>query len=382
MNGYTDHPAAWTGLAAAALAASSFAWARLGRHLAVRFSRYPVSLSMLAGLMAAAPALAIACSLTVAGRTYAATTAGSGAALTYLLIVPSALFRKALTAKAWPLWRRAVLPFCLATAAMWIIMGSAGHFWPLDGQFLITLFILGTWLFKLEAREATGKPKADGVTAAGDRAGADTESSTRPDNSAGNAVGPTPEPAGGRLEGPGTAAVAGADPIVADPGPPLRAWVLPGMLGLTALGLTGLGTYCLAGLAGWTHLAYLVPAVGALTCAGPLVTAARSPEGQRTAWIAALGYAAMAAACLGPGLAGFLQATTGAPPLYGPDGAFLALAAGVLLALGEEGIATSRTSRRLLLATWGIWLAWVLLSAALARSPAAPPPPQDQSVWE
>ncbi len=119
--------------------------------------------------MAAGPAMAVACSLTVTGLTYAATTAGSGAALTYLLIVPSALFGKTLIGGVWPVWRRAVLPFCLATAAMWIIMGSTGHFWPVDGQFLITLFLLGTWLFKVEATAAeaprvANQPAADAAS--------------------------------------------------------------------------------------------------------------------------------------------------------------------------------------------------------------------------
>ncbi len=159
-------------------------------------------------------------------------------------------------------------------------------------------------------------------------------------------------------------------------------WIRLGGLGVVAAGTMVLGGIWLARLGGWERLAYLVPALGALTCAGPLVAATRGRAALRADWAVALGYAAMAAACLGPGLAGLLQSTAGAPPLYGPDGAFLALAAGVLLALGEEGIATSRTSRRLLWATWGIWLAWVLLSVAFARQPVAAFAPRDLLGWE
>ena len=336
---------------------------------------------MLAGLTASAPLIALASALTVTDQVYGATTAGSGAALTYILMVPAVLFGKALANGVWAVWRRAVLPFCLATAAVWVILGTTGHFSPLDGQFLITLFALGTWLFSLESK--TARPAADPTLAAG------LDNAT-PDKPERDSASPAPSATGtatppdrslmdtaalGRRDGPAVAQAATADVPVA------TSRMATILIGIAAAGLTFLAMPLLA--AGQPHQAvYLIPVLGALTCAGPVLLAARGAIVQRSNWVAALGYAAMVAACLVPGLAGFLQPSLGAPPLYGPDGAFLALAAGLLPALGQDGLVTSRTTRRLLLATWGIWLTWILLSVLLARHPVAQPVPPDPSVWD
>jgi hypothetical protein len=228
-----------------------------------------------------------------------------------------------------------VLPFSLVTAAMWIIMGSTGHFRPLDGQFLITSFLLGTWLFKLECK--AHKSPADFVP---DPAAAETASDKR---------------------APG--------------------WLIA-VAGVMAAGLAVGGAALLAGVDLTGRIAYLVPAAGALTCFGPILFAAKGKAAGRGDWGATLGYAAMAAGCLVPGLAGFFQPTAGASPLYGPDGAYLALAAGLVLALGEEGLAENRAGQRVLVGTWGIWLGWVLLSVLLARDHVTTLPPADWSVWD
>ena len=151
---------------------------------------------------------------------------------------------------------------------------------------------------------------------------------------------------------------------------------------IVAAGLAVGGAVLLAEVELTGRIAYLVPAAGALTCLGPIMFAARAKAAGRGDWGATLGYAAMAAACLVPGLAGFLQPTAGAPPLYGPDGAYLALAAGLVLALGEEGLAGNRTGRRVLIGTWAVWLGWVLLSVLLAQDHVATSPPADWSVWD
>lgn len=299
------------------------------------------------------PLIHLATALTVTDRTYSATSVGSGAAITYILLLPAILFRTSATTGSaadsraiagdtgWGVWRRAVLPFSLVTAAMWIITGSTGHFRPLHGQFLITLFLLGTWLFKLEC-----KPHDRAKNPAPDLPDTDSES----DNPA---VLPTS--------------------------------VLARILAATILAaaLTIAGVALLSGKTSTDRLIYLMPAAGVLACFGPILFAVRAGPAKREDWGTTLGYAAMTAACLVPGLAGFLQPAAGAPPLYGPDGAYLALAAGLVLAFGEEGLAQNRASRRVLLATWAVWLAWVLLSALLARDHVSTTTqPADWSVWD
>jgi hypothetical protein len=345
-----NHPIVCLGLGTLALAGSSFACAALARRFLAGLPERPTRRQLLAGLAACVPLIGLAFALTITGRTYAATTAGSGAALTYLLIVPAALLGKAPPRSAWTLWRRAVLPFCLATAATWVIIGTAGTFRPLDGQFLITLFVLGTWLFSVESKTARAW------------------------------VGPalTTAPAGSTAEAPRP----DAPSSVAVPAKAAtKARTTTVLLSVAAASLTAAAALMVAaGRGSWAE--YLVPLLGGLTCAGPVLIASTDVAGRAADWLGGLGYATMAAACLVPGIAGFVQPGVAAPPLYGPDGAFLALAAAVLLALGGEGLMTSRTARRLLAGTWAIWLTWILLSVLLALYPVAQPSPSDPSVWD
>lgn len=330
---------------------------------------------MLAGLAVSIPILALVFALTATQQTAAATTAGSGAALTYILLLPAVLLGGAALPSGWTVWRRAVLPFCLATAVMWLIMGSTGRFWPLDGQFLITLFALGSWLFSLEskaARPALTPQHPDPIP------------NQTPDNperdsvlSSSFTIATTPDavsarPARQRTTAPHAAPSQAAPPLT-------RSRMI--LLSLLAMGLTAL-TVLLFAADLPLRAAHLVPALGALTCAGPIWMASKGSAAERPHWAAALGYAAMTAACLIPGIAGFIQPTIVAPPLYTPDAAFLVLATGLLLALADEGSPTNRLSRRLLIGAWAVWLAWVLLSTILAQHSVAQLVPADPSIWD
>jgi hypothetical protein len=334
------------GLGIVALAGSSLTWAWLAQGwIAWRPNRTSHHV-MLTGLTATIPLVGLVLALTVTGRAFSATTAGSGAALTYILIGPVALFGKSLANGSWRFWRRTVLPFCLATAAMWMILGSTGHFWPLDGQFLITLFALGTWLVHLETTAIASAPS---------QISASPHDPVTPDNQGR----PTGDPDGHAGSGRGITI----------------------LVSLAGMGMLLLAMRVLAAEQSY-RASYLVPVLGAVTCGGPILLAIRADEACRRRWALSLGYAAMIAACLVPGLAGFLQPTPGAPPLYGPDGGFLALASGLLLALGQEDSLAGRTPRRLLVSTWAVWLLWILLSVLLARHPAAPLAPPDPSLWD
>lgn len=327
------------------------AWGWFAERLMRTLPARAPSRRIAAGLAVSVPVICLATALTLAGHTYSATTAGSGTAITYLLLLPAILLRKGPRLEAgglpggvtsgaiWPIWRKTVLPFSLVAAAMWIIMGSTGHFRPIDGQFLITAFLLGTWLFKLESK-AHQSPADFAPTSATAEIASDKHGMRR---------------------------------LVV-----VAATVAAG-IGATALAIGGAALLANVGLTG--RIAYLMPAAGALTCLGPIVFAARARAAGRGDWGGTLGYAAMAAGCLVPGLAGFLQPAAGSPPLYGPDGAYLALAAGLVLALGEEGLAGNRTGHRVLMGTWGVWLGWVLLSVLLAQDHVTTSPPADWSEW-
>jgi len=350
VGGGLDHPVVCLSLGAVALAGSSFACAGLARQFLAALPGRPVRGQLLAGLAASVPIIGLAFALTITGQTYAATTAGCGTAFTYLLIVPAALLGKMPVGGSWMLWRRAVLPFCLATAATWVIIATTGHFRPLDGQFLITLFVLGTWLFCVESK--TARVAINPVLT----------------------TGPTARIPNGPLSD--SAEAAGVLPEHA-----VKGRIVTVLLGLAATVLTIAGTLSLlAGRERWVQS--LVPLFGGLTCVGPLLVASRETARHAVDWLGGLGYATMAAACLVPGIVGFVQPGIAAPPLYGPDGAFLALAAGVLLALGEEGLTTSRYARRLLVGTWALWMTWVLLSVLLALRPQTQSPLSDPSVWD
>ncbi len=375
----------WLGLIGLALPAASCGWAWLASLILARRSLAPHSHQILVGLTSLAPLIALALVLTFRGQIIAATTAGAGGAITYLLMAPAVIAAGPLASRAWSPWRRGVLPFCMAVAATWYLLGVTGHFTPLDGQFLITLFLLGTWLFRIECRAANGRIEqceTAEVSAGGNgNPGPDVAGNPANEPAAGE------QPAGVPAANPRPARPTAVDRQPARTGAAVSqadrtdnpSRLVSALLMTIALLVSVALTVAVVLLVGDlpAEATVLVPLLAVLACAGPIGWAAVSRSEARADWLGALGYAALAAACMVPGLAGFLQIVTlhngtwifqplhSAPPLYGPDGAVLALAAGLLLALGHEGLTGNRSGRQLVAGTWGLWLIWVGVSAVL-----------------
>jgi len=293
---------------AIALLTTSFAWALVARAALAGPWRRRATGEMVAGLALCGPLLTLALIQPVVAVPGDVAPIGAGTAVTYLLLAPGLLLGRS-SPDAWVPWRRAILPFLLAACVMWLLVAAIGRFTWLEGQFLITLFMLGTWLFTIE------------------RGAADTT---------------------------------------------LRGFSRPRALLAAGIGLAALGTGYTAAirLVGWVAApgSWWLPLFGSLACVGPLAVARMSSKEPSGPWLCALGYAAMVAFCLAPGVAVFapvaansLMLDLSTAPLYTGDAAFTAMTAAFLLGLEKEAMQPGRPLRWVLLGGWLVWICWIVL---------------------
>jgi len=321
-------PLLWAGTAAAAILAASVACGWLCRSLLADSFGRTTTREILAGLAAATPSLLVAALAARWAKPQQAASVGIASAVTYLLLGPVVLAAIAMRcSNAWQTWRRAVLPFALAAAAMWFVTATGGQFSHLHGQFFVTLFILGTWLFTLDR-----SPAAEPL----DRAGETGPEQADP-------------PSGRPAQQPG--------------GHPPGLW-RPAVIAVVATAAFATLALAVTGLGGSPAVGRLMPLAGAVACVGPLLAAARSRSAMSERWLGTFGVAVMACCCLVPGIAGMLQAGRTSAGLYGPDGAVLALAAALWLGMGDEASRGQPIVRVAAVAAWCIWVVWIVSSAA------------------
>lgn len=316
MESVLSHPVNALLVNATAVLAASFLCGLLARSIiASRWGRSG-SGEALAGLVCCGPCLIVVAAQWFLSDTMAVAPLAAGTAVTYLFLAPTLLTGGDAGVPSWSIWRRAVLPFLVAVSVMWLLIAAGGAFTWLKGQFLITLFVLGTWLFVAD-RPALDEPE------------------TAASGPAGFGVG-------------------------------LGIVISVAAIGLSIAAAVVLLESCTVQKGSF---AKILPILGAIGCIGPLILARRGRRSGQD-WLPALGYSSMAAYCLAPGLAIFvpalqvaLQTDRTARPVYVPDAAMVAMVSVVVLGLdGTKGRGASGL-KWLLGAVWMAWIGWVAASA-------------------